>query len=147
MIFTCIPLVILLWCLAGQINKLFRPIGVPLSIIAIYLLWHNHSIWYFIPTLLYGFELTLGYGDDSRLMKWLRNDESVRVVYSIMCCIPVIITCALTENWLSSISILGIIGAFQLRLGSLGKIGKYDFLSDDIFRGLSIGFGMSLALI
>lgn len=147
MIFFCIPLVILFWILGGQINKLFKPIGVTLSIIGIYLLWHNYSVWYFIPTLFYAFWLTFGYGDDSKLMKWLRNDESVRIIYSIMCCLPVIITCALTKQWLDSIGIIGILIAFQLKLWSWGKIGKYDLLPEDIFRGLSIGLAMSLALI
>lgn len=147
MIFLSILLVVIFWMLGGQLNKLFRPIGVPLSIIGIYLLWHNHSIWCILPTLLYGFELTLGYGENSKLMKWLHKEETIRTVYSFMCSLPVVIICALTHNWFSVISIIGIIIAFHLDLGSWGKIGKYDILPDDLFRGLSIGLAISFALI
>lgn len=147
MIFLCIPLVILFWLLGGQINKLIRPIGVPLSIIGIYLISHSYPWWYILPTLLYGFELTLGYGPNSKLEKWLGSDELVRIFYSFMCSLPVIFICALTNKWFNTIGIIGIILAFQIRAGSLGKIGKYDILLEDILRGSSVGLAMSLVLI
>lgn len=147
MIFLIVPLVTILWMVAGQINKLFRPIGIPLSTIGVYCLLVNGVWWYCLPSLLYGFELTNGYGDNSKLMKWLKNDETVRIVYSVMCCLPVMITIAMTQNWSSSFSLLLILLAFQLRLGSWGKLGKYDILADDFFRGISIGLAISLALL
>lgn len=147
MIFLCIPLCILFGMLGGQINKLFRPIGISLSIFLIYLIWHNHSWLYGLPSLLYGLELTLGYGENSLFMKWFKNDENIRDFYSFICCIPVIISMVLTKNIFSVFGILLIIISFQLRLGSFGKIGKYDILPEDIFRWGSVGLAMSLALI
>lgn len=146
MIFLSIPLCILFSCLGGQINKLFRPIGIPLSIIGVYLLWHAHSWTYCLPVLGYGFIDTLGYGVNSKLMKWLKDDILVRDVFSILQCIPLIFTIALTQNWNACLGIMFILMAYQLRIDPWFKIGKYDVLPDDIARGASVGLAMSLAL-
>lgn len=147
MIFICIPLIILFYMLGGQINKLFRPIGVTLSIIATYLLWHNHSVWYFIPSLWYAFTLTLGYGEDSKLMKYFRDEQTVRIFLGISSGLPVLVTLAMTKNYFALIGFTIIVGVECIRLGTWGKIGKYDILPVDIFRGLAVGLGISLALI
>lgn len=143
---SCIPIA-LFWCLGGQINKLFKPIGVTLSLIGCFFLFAHKPWWCVLPSLLYAGELTLGYGEDGKLMKWLQNDELVRIVFSLLCCIPVCFTIALTQNYYAFFSLLLILGAFQLKLGSWGKIGKYDILPDDISRGTSIAIAMSCALI
>jgi hypothetical protein len=147
MIFFAIPFVMLSWVLGGQINKIFKPIGVTLSLIVFFFIAHQRPWYCFLPSLLYGFWLAFGYGEDSKLMKWLKDDEKVRIVYSLICCIPPIFTIALTRNWYSYFSLIFILGAFQTRFPSLGKIGKYDILPDDILRGLSIGLSMSFSLI
>ncbi len=147
MIFLSIIPCIIFSMLGGQLNKLFRPIGIPISIILIYLLSHNHPWWCCLPALIYAFELTLGYGENSKLAKWLKDDRLVRYFYGMICAIPIVISCILTWNlYFLPSSILPVI-AYQLKLGSWGKIGKYDILPDDLFRGLSIGLAMSLALI
>jgi len=133
--------------LGGQINKLFRPIGMTISIALAYLIWHNHPWWCVLPVLLYAIDLDLGYGPNSKLFKWLKDDELVRDVYGVLCAIPVFLTCALTQKWFSMFGCLGVIVAYQLREGSWGRIGKYDILPDDLFRGLAIGLAMSWALI
>lgn len=147
MIFLSVPLVILFYMLGGQINKLFRPIGVPLSIAALYLLHPTHPKWFVLPIMLYGVILTLGYGQDSKLMKWLKSEQLVRIVLGILVSIPVALTILLTRQWLASIGIVAIVGCSCIRLGSWGKIGKYDILPVDIFRGLAVGLAMSMALI
>lgn len=147
MIFLSIPLCVLFYCLGGQINKLFRPIGVPLSIIVTYLLWHNHSVWYFIPSLWYAFTLTLGYGENSKLMRYFKDEQIVRIVLGISSALPVLITLVMTKNYFALIGFPIIVGVECLRLGSWGKIGKYDILPVDILRGLAVGLGISLALI
>lgn len=147
MIFWCVPLVILFWCLGGQVNKLFRPIGVTLSIIAIYLIVHNHSIWYIIPSLWYAFTLTLGYGENSKLMRWLKDEQRVRIVLGISSALPVIVTASLTQNYFALFGFPLIVGVECIRMGSWGKIGKYDILPVDIFRGLAVSLAISMALI
>lgn len=147
MIFLLAPMVSILWALGGQINKLIRPIGIPLLTVLFYIIHHNHPWWCVLPVFLYGGILTIGYGEDSKLMKLLGNDELVRDVYSIICCIPITLMILLTGNLLALIGILLILGAFQIRLGSLGRIGKCDILPEDLIRGFIIGLAISLALI
>lgn len=147
MIFLCIPLVVLFYMLGGQINKLFRPIGVPLSIFGIYFIAHNHSLWMGIPVLLYSGILTLGYGVNSKLMKWFKSEQLVRILLGLLISLPVLITILLTHNWISLFGIPLIVGCSCIRLGGWGKIGSFEILPVDIFRGLSLGIAISLALI
>lgn len=154
MIFSCVPLVILFFMLGGQINKLFRPIGVPLSIFCFYLLSHKHPIWMGLPSLLYGFFLTQGYGENSLLMKWLKSEQWVRIVIGLYNTIPVIFTVLFTHNWWALLGVPVIVACSCIRMGKWGTIklfkvlGKdFDILPVDIFRGLAVGLAMSLALI
>lgn len=133
--------------LGGQINKLFRPIGVPLSIVGVYSMFHNHPVWMCLPALLYGGILTLGYGVNSRLMKWLEDEQRIRIVLGILVGLPVIFTSALTQNWLAIVGFPVIVACSCIRMGSWGKIGKYDILPVDIFRGLAVGLANAVALI
>lgn len=146
MIFLSIPLVTLFGMLGGQLNKLFRPIGIPLAIIGAYFIHPNHEWFCILPTLLYGVILTIGYGENSKLFKLFNDDEMTMDVYSILCCIPLIITFLLTKNLTSAFGILIVLGAFQIRLGSIGKIGKYDILWNDFFRWGAVGIAMAWAL-
>lgn len=135
------------WWMGGQINKIIRPIAIPLTIVSVYGIWHNHPWYCVLPALLYGFILTIGYGEGSKLMKLLKSDELVRDFYSALCAVPVFITCVLTQKWFSMFGCVGVVIAFQLREGSWGKIGKYDILPDDLFRGLALGLAVSWALL
>ncbi len=146
MIFLCVPLVILFYMLGGQINKLFRPIGVPLSIFGMYWAFYPSTVLVALPSLLYGFFLTQGYGVNSRLMKWLKSEQKVRIVLGLMVSIPVVLTVLLTHNWLALLGVPAIVGCSCIRMGSWGKIGKYDILPVDIIRGLVVGLFMSWAL-
>lgn len=147
MIFLCVPLVVIFYMLGGQINKLFRPIGVPLSIFGIYLLAHNHPVWMGLPALLYGVILTLGYGVNSKLMKWLKSEQKVRIVLGLLVSIPVALCVLLTHNWYGMVGVVAIVACSCIRLGRWGTIGKYDILPVDIFRGLAVSLAMSFALI
>lgn len=147
MIFLCIPLVIFFGCLGGQLNKLFRPIGIPLSIMGVYLIKYNHPWFCVLPVLLYGFELTLGYGENSKLMKWFKDDRLVRLIYSSLCCIPLTLCVFLTGNYMALLGTFFILLAFQLEFGSWGKIGKYDVLGDDVVRWGILGVCVSFALL
>ncbi len=141
MIFLCIPLTILFFMLGGQINKLFRPIGVPLSIILCS--WS----WYALSALPYGITLTLGYGENSKLMKWLKSEQKVRIVCGLLDGIPVLIAVLLKHHWWALVGIPAIVAVECVRMGSWGKVGKYDILPVDIFRGAIRGIAMVGALI
>lgn len=146
MIFWCVPLVILYFCLGGQIHKLFRPIGVPLSILSVYWAFYPDTVLVTLPVLLYGFLLTLGYGVNSRLMKWLRSEQAVRIVYGVLISIPVLILSVITTNWAAILWVPVIVANSCIRMGSWGKIGKYDILPVDIIRGATLGLAVSCAL-
>lgn len=147
MIFWCIPLVILFYMLGGQINKLFRPIGVPLSIIGIYYLSHNQPFWYCLPVLWYAFTLTLGYGVNSKLMKYFQSEQTVRIVLGISSALPIIVIAAITMKWLLLIWVPIIVGVECIRLGKWFSIGKFDVLPVDILRALVVSVAVSLGLI
>ncbi len=146
MIFLCVPLVIIFFMLGGQINKLFRPIGVSLGIFGIYLSFYPETFLLALPAFLYGAILTIGYGVDSKLMKWFKKEQYVRIAYGVFLTIPVIITSLLTSNIYAILACPLVVATSCLRLGSWGKIGKYDILPVDIFRGFSVGLAMSFAL-
>lgn len=133
--------------LGGQINKLFRPIGVSLSIFGIYLLFHNHPIWMGTPALLYGGILTIGYGRVSKLMLWLKSEQLVRIIYGLIVSIPVALVSLLNLKWSGLFGVPLIVACSCIRMGSWGKIGKYDILPVDILRGLAVGLAMSWALL
>ncbi len=143
----CILLVILAFMLGGQINKIIRPIAVPLIFMSLYLLNPTHQWWLVLPVLIYGGTLTIGYGDKSKLMKWLKSEQKVRIVSGLLETIPVILITLLTHKWSSLLGVPLIVGTYCLRLGSWGKIGKYNILPVDIFRGLAISLAISWALI
>lgn len=146
MIFWCVPLVVLAFMAGGQFNKLFRPICVPFSIIVVYWLFYPDTVLVTLPVLLYGFLLTLGYGVNSRLMKWLRSEQAVRIVYGVLIAIPVLILSVITTNWAAILWVPVIVANSCIRMGSWGKIGKYDILPVDIIRGATLGLAVSCAL-
>ena len=131
----------------GQINKLFRPIGVPLSVFGVYWAFYPHTVLVALPVLLYGFLLTLGYGVNSRLMKWLRSEQAVRIVYGVLIAIPVLLLSIITTNWAAILWVPVIVANSCIRIGSWGKIGHYDILPVDIIRGLTLGLAVSFSLL
>ena len=131
----------------GQFNKLFRPIFVPLSIIGVYWLFYPDTVIVSLPVLLYGFLLTLGYGVNSRLMKWLKSEQNVRIVYGILLSIPVIMLSIITTNFYAILLVPVIVANSCIRMGSWGKVGNYDILPVDIIRGATIGLAVSCSLV
>jgi len=78
-----------------------------------------------IPTLL------TGYGENSILMGWFGSDWLVRIVYGIMLSIPFFFY-GLKRGF---ISLVALVGVFQIRAGSLGNISWFgDVLIEDMFR-------------
>lgn len=147
MILFSIPISILAWMLGGQVNKIIRPIIIPLVIFSMNYMY-NPSNWYVaLPVLLYGFILTLGYGEHSLLMRLLKNDRVVRIAYSLLCCIPLIIICFITNRFTDMCGCIAIISSFLLNGINLYKIYKYDVLFDDMMRGLSVGAAIAISLL
>lgn len=148
MIFLSVPLCVLFFILGGQINKLFRPIGVTLSIIGMYAAFHNYSVWLFLPCLWYGFTLSLGYGENSKLMKWLKSEQWVRIWLGLSSSLPVMIIAGLTMNWWCfGTAPIVLVAVECIRMGKWFSVGKFDVLPVDIFRGLALGLAISWALL
>lgn len=147
MIFLSVPLVVIFYMLGGQINKLFRPIGVPLSIIGIYLLTENHVLINCLPILWYAFTLTLGYGENSKLGKWLKSEQKVRIVLGLSSSIPIIILAIMNSNYITLLCVPAIVAVECIRMGRWGHIGNFDILPVDIFRGLIVGLACSWSLL
>lgn len=136
MIFS-IPLCILFYMWGGQTMKWIRPTGVALSLYIVSILY-GYSLVLSLPCLLYGLELTMGYGEKSLFYKIAHKIEWLdRLLYSLFCCIPVLILAFLFKHYFQLIGCILIIGSFQVHLGGF-KIGKYDFLWEDFFRSLAI---------
>ena len=54
MIFILAPIVAIIWAIDGQINKLVRPIAIPLVAVGAYAIHHVHPWWSVLPLFLYG---------------------------------------------------------------------------------------------
>lgn len=151
MVFYSVPLSVIFFVLGGQINKLFRPIGVTLSILGCYLLKPNHSPFLVLPVLWYAWVLTLGYGENSRLMKIFKTEQKVRIVLGLLNSVPIMILTVLTFKWWLLFFVPAIVAVECIRLGSWGSFmlfgKKFDILPVDIFRGLILSIANSCALI
>jgi hypothetical protein len=85
---------------------------------------------------------SMGYGEDSHLMRLLNNEPLVRFAYAVLLCIPFFFVLPRSHFLVSSILI---IFAFQLHLGAI-KLGKYDLLFEDVARSSAIAAAICLAI-
>lgn len=145
--FLSIPLVVIFHMLGGQINKLYRPIGCTLSMVICFYLFPHREWFLSLPILFYAFRLTLGDGPNSKLMKVLKSEQKVRIVEGLLSSIPVLVEIMFSHNYLVFLFIPLIVASYCIRLGRWGHIGKFDILPVDIFRGLAIAVGNSLAVM
>ena len=145
-------LIMVLWMIGGQFQKGARRFGVPgiSLVVSLYSQWKkDKKNWRVLVFLLLIPVLCTGYGVSSVLMRIFKKDWTVRLMYAIMLSIPYGIYIALTPaNTMTQYFIITIalIGAFQVRAGSLGKIGKYDILIEDIVRSLTVGYALQWVL-
>lgn len=156
MSFLSLPLVMLFYMWGGQTEKWIRPVGTAFSLFLGYLLV-NHIPWTAclvgLTGLSYGLELSFGYGTNSIFNKMSGGiDWLDRLLYSIWCCIPVIVACILLHHiGRMFISIALLICSFQVHAGTLNNgwklFGKYDILIEDIYRSLAIGLSMDWAFM
>lgn len=147
MIFITVLPIIVFFMLGGQINKYYRPLGICLSLGLGWLIWHNHPWGCILPSVSYFGILLIGYGEHSLLMKIFKEEQSVRICYGILLGMPVLVTSFLTGNLWAILGFPLVVTSCMVRLGSLGRIGKFDILPTDFLRGLALGCAMCAALI
>lgn len=116
-----------LW--GGQRDKAVRRFGLPgLAFLTAWRFdgfqWRDMAFLLLIPV------LVMGYGENSQIMGWIGIEWAVRVVYAFLLSLPFIFYG--WRRWLAACVLL--IVAFQVQAGSLGKIGPYDILIEDIAR-------------
>lgn len=120
--------IIIFGMIGGQKNKAVRRFGIPGGAFLLALLqgvgWRSVAILLFIPT------LVMGYGENSWLMGLFHNDILVRIAYAFLLAIPFLIFGILRF----CIALPCLIIAFVIKAGSLGNIGGFDLLLEDIIR-------------
>lgn len=115
--------------IGGQGHKWLRRYGIP--IIAIIGGKFNKIL----PYLFIGGVLSIGYGENSILMRILGADGLVRLVYAILLSLPFLFWGM--KRWITAC--IALILSFQVRAGSLGHIGSFDVLIEDIVRYSVLG--------
>lgn len=120
--------VVALGMLGGQKNKAARRFGIPGLAFLFALLqglgWRSCALLLFIPT------LAMGYGQNSFLFGFLHHEALVRIAYAFCLAIPFLIFGLVRFM----IALPCLIAAFSIHAGSLGKIGGFDFLIEDMIR-------------
>ena len=121
----------------GQKEKSVRRFGIP-GFAFLASLTSNFTMRDFGLLLLIPF-LCSGYGVNSLLMEWFNLDWLVRIVFAIGLSLPFLFYGI--KRWL--IALVGLTLAFQVRAGSLGTIGDFDILIEDIVRYTTLGILIS----
>ncbi len=161
--------VMLLWLASGQFLKGLRRFGIP-GVSTIVLILNklfsepkslkekeerdsmNTREWVAIGVyaIVLPFLLAVGYGESSWLRKVLGgNDLTTRATYGTMLSLPILVYILLVgvSPWRYLVILVALIGAFLVRAGSLGKVGKYDILIEDIVRSLTFGSSLVFVLV
>ena len=152
-----LPFVIcVLWLVGGQVEKGFRRFGIPGSV-SLAVLWgvfikerakRPKLAWSALAWLLCIPVLSMGYGVDSWLGKVFKKDLTIRVAYAIILSLPFFVFERVTgePGWFIIPTVVSLIGAFQVRAGSLFQIGEFDVLVEDVVRSLTFGTAVSVHL-
>lgn len=123
----------ILGMIGGQKNKAARRYGIPGTAFLVALWqgvgWRSLAILLFIPT------LAMGYGENSLLVQWLHADWIVRVVYGLMLALPF----AFFGLVRLAIAAVCLVGTFSIHAGSMGTIGGFDLLAEDLIRYATLG--------
>jgi len=144
--------IMVLWLIGGQVAKGARRYGVPsLTLILVLLEQFRKGIKdnkkKAITALLFILAvpiLSMGYGVNSWIMKLLKREWLVRLVYALTLSLPLIIYGIINSAGISTLILCPslIISSFQLRAGKLFSIGDFDILVEDIARSLAFGFSV-----
>ena len=109
----------------GQRNKTVRRAGIP--ILALTFGGFSRRAW---PLVLLMPLLSVGYGESSWLAHQFNQEWLIRSVYACMLSLPFLFYGI--KRWGISALLMGIV--FQIHAGSLGHIGNFDILVEDILR-------------
>ncbi len=143
-------LIIIAWCLGGQLNKLWRPIAVPIILVILGIEAHNTPTYCLLPSLFYGGLLAIGNGPNSFLFKIFKEEQKVRIAYGVLLALPVAITSVLTMNYLGLIGFPLVVASVMARMGKWGSFNLFgkeiDILPTDILRAFTVGVTMLFAL-
>lgn len=144
-----VPIVTVLGMLGGQKIKGLRRFGIPgtVSLITTYKLLKNRKkltknkkvtpLEYVL--LLLAFILSMGYGENSWLMKVCKKDWIVRIVYGVILSIPFLIL----KLWIAPLLLAA---AWSVRAGGFKIYKGYDFLWEDFIRYTTLGVCISLVI-
>lgn len=151
MIYAIPPVFVILWLIGGQINKAARRYALPGLAAAMavggQLLKDKKRWWLGLVVLLYIPILSIGYGVDSIFGRVFKREWAIRLAYAIVCCVPMLTITIFTQQWWKlAISTLAVLGAFQVRAGTLFRIGGYDVLIEDLVRSFVLGSAVAWSL-
>jgi len=89
------------------------------------------------------FVLSMGYGEHSWLRSVFKTDWATRFIYA--CLISLVFIIAPWQLYL--VCLLALVVVFQIRAGSLGQIGRYDILVEDILRYYTLGWCVAITYL
>ena len=122
--------IIHLYMLGGQVKTYYRRYVLPvLASLLSYFMTKNRRSARILALII---PMVMGYGQDSWLSKYFKQDWERRLVYSILVCVAVAL-----YNFSWYLVLIPI--AYQVRAGGF-KIGKYDFLFEDMARSGAIAY-------
>ena len=142
MIWLLLPIFIGLGMWAGQKCKGLRRFGIPglaVTVAAAKDIKNKKARWRVYLLSLLSFILAMGYGENSWLMKVLKKDWLVRIVYGMILSLPFL----LFGLWLAPLILAG---AWSVRLGSFKIYKQFDFLWEDFVRYTCLGILIILAI-
>ncbi len=132
----------ILGMVGGQVNKAVRRYGI--STVGLILNISNSKL--SIKEKLKRFGLlvllvavfSIGYGQESTIGKFIKQDWLIRIIYASILSIGFLFF----KMWYAPLILIPI---WQIRMGSFNVIG-YDFLFEDMFRYLSVGILITIAI-
>lgn len=162
MIWVLVPCVVVMWMVGGQFEKGVRRFGIPGTVTLVAFIeallakeagaqegeQEKQAGWKGLLFLLMIPVLAMGYGVNSAIMRVCQVDWLVRIVYASLLAGVLDVEAIVTHDpwWLMVLYHVVLPAAFSVRAGSLGKVGKWDVLAEDIIRGTSVGVCVVLGL-
>jgi len=141
MIWTIVPLIVLLGMWGGQRYKIVRRGGIPT--VATLSALNQKKKWKALGLMLLWGILSMGYGENSWLMKVFKKDWIVRIVYGVVLSLPIYIL-----SWkVGLIGTLALPTAWSLRLPSFKIYKEFDFLWEDAVRYTTLGVIITISIM